>query len=40
VKDVALSGADYLTLNQLKHLAPTSVGDAIARAHQNLGLAD
>ena len=39
-KDIGLSAADYLTLNQLKHLAPDSVGDAIAQAHQNLGLAD
>ena len=38
-KDIALSGADYLALNQLKHIAP-SLGDSIAQAHQNLGYAD
>ena len=39
-KDIGLAGADYLGFGQLKRIVPTSVGDAIQQAHQNLGLAD
>lgn len=40
VRDLGLSSADYLALNQLKRVVPTSVGDLIVQAHQNLGYAD
>jgi hypothetical protein len=39
-KDLGLSAADYLALGQLKHIVPDSIGNSIAQAHQNLGLAD
>ena len=40
LRDYALAGADDLSLNTLRSVAPKSVGDAIAQAHSNLGPMD
>lgn len=39
-KDIGLSAADYALLGQGKRILPTSIGDQISQAHQNLGYAD